>query len=74
MRNSMRLRARLRLYGLRPTVWRRRAAFLGGAILIGLVALTFARLADEANHVFLSVVARWWWARLLPFSWESPPS
>lgn len=65
MRNSLRLRARLRLYGLRPTVWRRRAAFLGGAILIGLVALTFARLADEANHVFLSVVARWWWAPLL---------
>lgn len=64
-RNALRLRARLRLYGLRPTIWRRRVAFLGGAILIGLVALVFAHLADEANELFLAMVARWWWAPLL---------
>lgn len=62
---SRRLRAVLRRYGPRPVIWFRRTAFLGGAILIGLAALLFARTADEASDLFLALVARWWWAPLL---------
>jgi len=57
--HSRRLRALMRHYGLHPMIWRRRAAFLGGAILIGLFALLFAKLADEASHLFTALVARW---------------
>ncbi|TZG28085.1 chloride channel protein [Sphingomonas montanisoli] len=46
-------------------VWRRRIAILGGAILIGLVALLFARLADWAGASFLGFAARWRWAPLI---------
>lgn len=46
-------------------VWRRRAAFLGGAIAVGLVALLFARLADEAGSIFLEFTDRWPLAPLL---------
>ena len=45
-------------------MWRRRLAFLGGALLIGLMALLFAYLADRAGELFLTFVARWWWAPL----------
>jgi len=60
-----RARALLRLYGLRAVVMRRRAAFLGGAILVGLAALLFARLADAAGELFHHIVARWWWAPMV---------
>lgn len=63
--SARRLRARLRLYGFGPMIMRRRLAFLGGAIVIGLVALLFARLADDAGRLFLIVVTRWWWAPLI---------
>ncbi|MOA48697.1 hypothetical protein D3C78_1714770 [compost metagenome] len=42
--------------------WRQIAAFWVGALLVGLVALAFAHLADLASATFRSVVAhsRWW--------------
>ncbi|MBX3593056.1 chloride channel protein [Sphingomonas sp.] len=54
-----------RRYGDRDQVWRRRIAILGGAILIGLVALVFANLADSAANLFLAIVAAAWWAPLI---------
>lgn len=54
-----RLRAVLRRHGLGAIVWRRRTAFLGGAIAVGLIALLFAHLADEAGALFLNLVERW---------------
>lgn len=60
-----RFRVLVRRYGLASTVWRRRMAFMGGAIMIGLVALLFAWLSDEAGTYFLKLVARFWWAPLL---------
>lgn len=50
-----------------PTVpfWRRRVAILGGAVMIGLVALVFAHLADWAGERFVVLAARWWWAPLI---------
>lgn len=54
-----RLRALLKRHGLGAIVWRRRAAFLGGAIVVGLIALLFARLADEAGTLFLELLKRW---------------
>ncbi|WP_157219067.1 chloride channel protein [Flavisphingomonas formosensis] len=46
-------------------VWRRRVAILGGAILIGLVALLFARAADWASAIFQQAIGRWWWLPLI---------
>lgn len=42
--------------------WRRTLAFWLGALLVGLVALAFAHLADLASATFRAVVAhnRWW--------------
>lgn len=68
-RPSRRLFRRLsvlaRRYGDRDQLWRRRIAILGGAILIGLIALVFAKLADRASGLFLAIVAAAWWAPLL---------
>lgn len=60
-----RARVLLRRHGPEAMVWRRRIAILGGAILIGLVALLFARLADWAGSAFLAFVARWPWAPIV---------
>lgn len=60
-----RMPAYLRRYGLRPVQWRRRAAFLGGGLLIGIVALLFARISDEAGSAFLALVTLCWWAPLV---------
>ncbi|QDX28383.1 chloride channel protein [Sphingomonas suaedae] len=46
-------------------IWRRRIAILGGAILIGLVALLFASLADAAANLFHAMVQTAWWIPLL---------
>ena len=46
-------------------LWRRRAAIGGGAILIGLLALLFAEMADAAGHAFGRFVRHWPWAPLL---------
>jgi H+/Cl- antiporter ClcA len=58
-------RAMLRRHGPEAPVWRRRIAILGGAIMVGLIALLFARLSDWAGEVFLTFAHRWWWAPLL---------
>ncbi|OAN54717.1 chloride channel protein [Sphingobium sp. TCM1] len=60
-----RARVMTRRHGPEAMVWRRRIATLAGAILVGIVALLFADLADEATHLFAAMVARWWWAPLL---------
>ena len=55
----------LREHGPTAPVWRRRVAILGGAVMIGLVALVFAHLADWAGERFVVLAARWWWAPLI---------
>lgn len=60
-----RVRVLLRRHGPEAFIWRRRVALLGGGILIGLVALLFAALADKANESFQGIVARWWWMPLV---------
>ena len=60
-----RVRILLRRHGPEAFIWRRRVALLGGGILIGLVALLFAALADRANEGFQGIVARWWWMPLV---------
>jgi H+/Cl- antiporter ClcA len=54
-----------RRHGPTAPVWRKRAAIVSGAIILGLVALLFARLADEANRLFLAFDHEWPWAPLL---------
>ena len=60
-----RARILLRRHGPEAFLWRRRIAIAGGAILVGLVALLFAALADKANELFQSIVERSRWAPLL---------
>ncbi len=59
-----RFRVLLRRHGPEALIWRRRVAILGGAVLVGLVALVFADMADRANMLFQSAYRRCWW---LPF-------
>ncbi|PXA87365.1 chloride channel protein [Nostoc sp. 3335mG] len=54
-----------RRHGPTAPVWRKRAAILSGAVVLGLVALLFARLADWASARFLDVVHLAWWAPLI---------
>lgn len=61
----IRLRALLRRHGPEAMVWRRRIAILGGAIVIGLIALLFARLSDWAGMLFLQMARQWWWMPLV---------
>lgn len=60
-----RIRVLTRRHGPTAPVWRRRAAILSGAIMVGLIALLFAWLADKANDLFLAFVHAWWWAPLI---------
>lgn len=60
-----RVRVILRRHGPEALLWRRRIAILSGAVLIGLVALLFAALADRANELFLAIVKRGWWMPLV---------
>lgn len=53
-----RMRALLRHSGPRSVRFRRRIAFLGGAVMVGLVALIFARLADEAGELSARLLTR----------------
>jgi hypothetical protein len=55
-------RVALKRHGPTAPIWRRRTAILGGAVLIGLVALAFAAAADRAGEAFATLAARWWWA------------
>ncbi len=54
-----------RRHGPTAPVWRVRAAILTGAVALGLAALLFAKAADWASGVFLSLVHLAWWAPLL---------
>jgi H+/Cl- antiporter ClcA len=54
-----------RRHGPTAPVWRKRAAILSGAIVLGLVALVFAKAADWASGQFLRLVHLAWWAPLL---------
>jgi H+/Cl- antiporter ClcA len=60
-----RIRILTRRHGPAAPVWRKRAAILSGAIVVGLAALLFARLADEANRLFLAFFRAEWWAPLI---------
>jgi len=44
---------------------RRRIATVAGAILLGLVALVFAEVADSAHELFIGVAASWPWLPLI---------
>ncbi|MBU3076752.1 chloride channel protein [Sphingomonas quercus] len=55
----------LRRHGPTAPVWRRRSAIIGGAILTGLAAIAFAKLADLASVRFLALSTRFWWLPLL---------
>ncbi len=60
-----RVRAALRLHGPTSAIFRRRLAIVGGAISVGLVALGFASLSNEANSLFHRTIAVWPWLPLL---------
>lgn len=47
-----RFRALIRHSGPTSLIFRRRLALMGGAVIVGLVALAFARMADAAGGVF----------------------
>jgi len=64
-RTTRRVRAIVRRHGPTAQTWRRRVAFLGGAIVIGLVAFGFAEAADWAARRFTSLEKTWWWLPLL---------
>ena len=49
---TRRMRALIRHSGPTSLIFRRRLALMGGAILVGLAALVFARAADEASDAF----------------------
>jgi H+/Cl- antiporter ClcA len=65
-RNDALRRARilLRRHGPTATVWRRRCAIIGGAVLVGLAAIAFARVADWASGRFDALTTRYWWLPL----------
>jgi H+/Cl- antiporter ClcA len=60
-----RARALVRRHGPTAPVWRTRAAILSGAVLLGLVALVFAKAADWASGAFLALFHHWRWAPLI---------
>jgi len=60
-----RFRILLRRHGPEALIWRRRVAILGGAVLVGLIALIFADVADRANILFHWVYSRHWWLPLI---------
>jgi len=69
MRNEPLLVRRLRIlakrHGPGSPLWRRRVATGSGAILVGLVALLFADMANEAIDLFKRFVGSSWWLPLI---------
>lgn len=63
--NGRRLRILARRHGPTSPVWRRRLATGTGAILVGLVALLFAELANFAIAIFRNHIASIWWLPLI---------
>jgi len=62
---TRRMRALIRHSGPTSLIFRRRLALMGGAILVGLAALVFARAADEASDAFEELVIALPWLPLL---------
>ncbi len=60
-----RVRVMMRRHGPEALIWRRRIAILAGAVLVGLIALLFAELADHAGALFRRMVAWRWWLPLI---------
>jgi H+/Cl- antiporter ClcA len=60
-----RARALARYHGFTGAIWRRRLAIGCGAVAIGLMALLYARIADDASAAFLALTARIWWIPLI---------
>lgn len=54
-----RVRALVRHTGPTSLIFRRRLALIGGAVIVGLVALLFAWAADKSGEAFGQVVAQW---------------
>ncbi len=54
-----RMRAAMRLHGPTSAVFRRRLAIVGGAISVGLIALAFAGLSDQATRLFHRTILLW---------------
>ncbi|MBB3945078.1 H+/Cl- antiporter ClcA [Rhizobium skierniewicense] len=47
-------------------VWKPRAVFWTGALAVGVISVAFAKMADWAQHLFVSVTSSGEWAFLLP--------
>ena len=62
---SRRLRVLAKRHGPTSPIWRRRLATGTGAILVGLVALLFANMANDAIAMFKGWVAKLWWLPLV---------
>ena len=62
---TRRLRVLARRHGPTSPLWRRRLATGTGAILVGLVALLFAEMANDAIAIFKGWIARLWWLPLI---------
>ena len=63
--SGRRLRILARRHGPTSLVWRRRMAMTTGAVLVGLVALLFAAMANEAIDIFRHHIASIWWLPLV---------
>jgi len=59
------MRVLVRRHGPTSLVWRRRLAMGSGAVLVGVVALLFAEMANEAIDIFKRHVASIWWLPLI---------
>jgi len=53
------------LVDLHGPTFRRRALFLVGGLVVGLLAIAMAFLADQAQALFGGIAGRWWFAPLL---------
>lgn len=60
-----RVKALIRHTGPTSLIFRRRLALIGGAVVVGLVALSFAHMADLAGEVFAHGVKRYPYAPLV---------
>ncbi|HEX4296724.1 MAG TPA: chloride channel protein [Devosia sp.] len=53
------------LHRFELATWRRRALFIVGGVVVGILAVTMAALADRAQLIFAGVTSRWAWAPML---------
>ncbi len=60
----MRLR-HFRYVSLSQEVWLRRIVFLAGAVVVGLTATGFAKLADQAQDIYRALTWEWPWLPLI---------